>query len=184
MSTQPLGSEKPEHLIIDLEEYFHKKECHPEADPGVIILYRVKIDDNYLDFKQRDWQVKGLLAHIGKDSKFFDLVQYMLVDGEVKPVHLDHEEIIDFGRLGIERFIVQPKPRTFFIDRQDFHTIHPFLTVRQILVNFAKVSPDNKTLAKKIPGSGFHEYKSLDEQVSLEDSPHFTLFDNCTTQVS
>lgn len=78
----------------------------------------------------------------------------------------------------------KPKEYHFFIDQKKYETTSPSLTVRQILADFANVDPATKTLATKTSGGGFHEYKDLDEVISIEHPIHFTLFDNTPTQVS
>ena len=71
----------------------------------------------------------------------------------------------------------------FFIDKVKYETTSASLSVGQILVEYAKVNPVNKTLARKEAG-GFHEYKNLDEIISIEHVIYFILFDNTPTQVS
>jgi len=77
----------------------------------------------------------------------------------------------------------QHKEYPFFIDKKEYKSPTVLLTARQILTDYAHVNPQSKTLAKKQVG-GFHEYKDLDEAISLENAPHFILFDNTPTQVS
>jgi hypothetical protein len=75
------------------------------------------------------------------------------------------------------------KEYCFWIGKKEYDTQHKELTVRQILVEFAKVSPEDKTLATKTSG-GFQEYKYLNQEIPLKDCPHFTLFDNSPTGLS
>lgn len=79
----------------------------------------------------------------------------------------------------------KPKPRVnkFFVGQKHYETTKDSLTVREILVDFAGVDPATKTLALK-QGGGFHEYKDLNEEISVEHPQHFILFDNASTPVS
>lgn len=74
------------------------------------------------------------------------------------------------------------KKYVFFIDKKQYDTEKPMLTARQILVDYAKVDPDKKTLVLK-EGNDIHEYKP-DEEITMKEGMHFTLFDNEVTPTS
>lgn len=71
----------------------------------------------------------------------------------------------------------------FFIEQKKHETTEETLTVRQILVDSAKVDPDRYTLALKKQG-GFHEFENLDEKIEMKEGMHFSLFDKKPTPVS
>ena len=77
----------------------------------------------------------------------------------------------------------QEKKIVFFIEQKKYETESEKLTVRQILVDFAKVDPERYTLALKQQG-GFHEYGNLDEIIEMKEGMHFSLFDKKPTPVS
>ena len=177
--------QQPETLVIivDIEEYFHRNERHPEHDPGVVISYKIKVDDQYYIVPEKHLSDAAIIGLTGKDPQLFDLEQIIKEDGEIKTIGIHPGTSVDFSKPGIERFITVPKTYPFFIERKEYFSPSQELTVRQILVDFAKVSPETKSLAKKIPG-GVYTYTNLDEKVVLKDCPHFTLFDNTSTNVS
>jgi hypothetical protein len=75
------------------------------------------------------------------------------------------------------------KKYVFFIGKEKYETEKAQLTVRDILVDFAKVDPAKKSLALKKEG-GFDEYTNLDEVIDLKEGMHFVLFDTKPTPVS
>lgn len=77
----------------------------------------------------------------------------------------------------------QHKKIVFFIEQKREETDKSDLTVREILVNFAKVDPNRYTLALKEQG-GFKEYDNLDEVIPMKEGMHFSLFDKKPTPVS
>jgi|GEM_PF-1042465 len=170
-------------IVIDIEEYFHRNEGHPKHDPGVVISYKIRVDDEYYVVPHKHLSEVAIIDLTGKDPHLFDLMQIIREDGEIKTIRIHPGTNVDFSKPGIERFITTPKTYPFFIEKKEYFSLSQELTVRQILVDFAKVSPETKSLAKKIPG-GVHTYTNLDEEVALKDCPHFTLFDNTPTNVS
>jgi hypothetical protein len=83
-------------------------------------------------------------------------------------------------------YIVMAKPEksiVFFIGEKKYETTKEHLTVREILEDFAKVSPDKYTLALKEQGE-FHEYTNLDEAIEMKNGMKFVLFDKTPTTVS
>jgi hypothetical protein len=76
-----------------------------------------------------------------------------------------------------------PKKIVFFIGKTKHETEKKELTAREILVDFAKVSPDNFTLALKNQG-GFEELTNLDHPIQMKEGMHFVLFDKTPTTVS
>lgn len=77
----------------------------------------------------------------------------------------------------------KPKKIVFFIDQKKHETDDQALTVKQILVDFAKVDPQRYTLALKKEG-GYHEFENLDEIIEMKNGMHFSLFDKKPTPVS
>jgi hypothetical protein len=77
----------------------------------------------------------------------------------------------------------EKKKIVFFIEQKKYETTEESLTVRQILVDFAKVDPNRYTLALKKQG-GFHEFENLDEIIDMKEGMHFSLFDKKPTPVS
>ena len=77
----------------------------------------------------------------------------------------------------------EKKEYVFFIDKIKFETEQSHLTVREILIDFAKVSTATNTLAVKEQGN-FRELVNLDESIELKEGLHFTVFNNDITQVS
>jgi len=182
MSTENFNTPTGENLtiIIDLEELFIADKHHPEHDPGTIILYRIKVDDQYHNIKHPHIEGKAILALEGKTPEHFEVKQRFKEHGktELKLIHPD--ELVDLRKPGIERFITEKKVFIFFIGPKEYKTEHSSLTVRKILVDFAKVNPENKSLGIK-QGEGFHTYQNLDEEIDLCPVKHFKLFDNTPT---
>lgn len=77
----------------------------------------------------------------------------------------------------------EKKKYVFFVDKTKHETGRSSLTVREILVDFAKVSKTSNTLAVKENGN-FREFKDLNEVIELKEGLHFTVFNNDTTPVS
>ena len=71
----------------------------------------------------------------------------------------------------------------FFIEQKKYETTECTLTVRQLLVDFAKVDPDRLTLALNKQG-GFEEFENLDQEITMKEGMHFSLFDKKPTPVS
>lgn len=71
----------------------------------------------------------------------------------------------------------------FFIGKVKHETEKASLTVLEILVDFAKVKPEEKSLALK-QGNDHHEYTNNDEIIEMKDGMHFVLFDKTPTTAS
>lgn len=71
----------------------------------------------------------------------------------------------------------------FFIGKQKHETEEASLTVKEILVDFAKVNPDEKSLALK-QGNEHPEYQNIDEIIIMKEGMHFVLFDKTPTTAS
>lgn len=172
-------------VIINLEHIFHGH-SQPVCDDGVIPYYLFKVDEHPHEVRERHILCSTILALAGKDPKHYQLLQLKGKPGHVQHEVIETDEMVDLATPGVEKFITRDKPvhvYNFFIDQQEHHTKHPSLTVRQILEDFAKVNPVNKELAKKQPG-GLHHYRDLNEVVSVEHCPKFTLFDLTPAPVS
>jgi len=169
--------------VVDIASVANGNSGHPPDDPGTIIVYLFKVDGVSFESRERWMLGKEIMALVHKDPTSFDLFQNVKNGGNTKLEEIKPDEKVDFKRFDVEQFFTKAKVYCFYIGPKKYETPHKTLTVRQILTEYAMVDPANKTLARKTD-SGYHEYKNLDEVVSLEDCPHFTLFDNTPTQVS
>lgn len=77
----------------------------------------------------------------------------------------------------------KPKKIKFFIDKEQFETEERELSVRTLLVDFAKEDPATTTLALKV-GNDYKKYANLDELVSMKNGMKFVVFHNDPTPVS
>lgn len=171
-------------VIVDLEHTAHHG--HQEYDDGIIILYRIKVNERIFDVVHRHMTGKEILALDNLSHELFKLEQVFKAEGGEKVLfHILPDVTVDFKTPGIERFITSEIPHEyeFYIGLQRHLTKSKQLTVEQILVEYAKVDPQKKTLARKI-NNVFHEFKDLSESLSMEDCPHFTVLDNQPVTVS
>lgn len=77
----------------------------------------------------------------------------------------------------------KPKKIKFLIDKEQFETEERELSVRTLLVDFAKEDPATTTLALKV-GNDYKKYANLDELVSMKNGMKFVVFHNDPTPVS
>ena len=77
----------------------------------------------------------------------------------------------------------EKKKIVFFIGKVKYETEKSVLTVREILVDYAKVNPDEKSLALK-HGNDHTEYTDLDQKIEMKEGMHFVLFDKTPTTTS
>jgi hypothetical protein len=182
MSSEHLKKNSEENvvIIIDIEKLFLANENHPQHDPGTIILYRIKVDEKYHDVKHPHITGNGILALEGKSPEHFQVLQVFKEHGNPVLKVIEPTEVVDLSKVGIERFIIEKKRYPFFIGPKEYQSEQAHLTVREILVNYAKVSPEEKLLAIK-DGEGFHSYENLDEKIHLVPVKHFKLFDKTPT---
>jgi hypothetical protein len=75
------------------------------------------------------------------------------------------------------------KKITFFIDKEKFETEQGKLSVRTLLVDFAKEDPSQTTLALK-EGNEIKKYTNLDDMVEMKNGMHFIVYHNTPTPVS
>jgi len=172
-----------EKVVIDLEALSRSGNPHPEYDPGVVIHYLLNVEGIKYEVNKPIQSGLDILVLTGKDPKRFRIVQIINQNGKVISRSIDADEKVDLRTFGIEKFLTEPVPVTFFIDKKAYYTIEPCLSVRQILVEHAKVDPELKTLAVK-KGGVFIQYEKLDEIICLEQNARFTLFDNTPTTIS
>lgn len=172
-------------VVLDLEDHCHTGSPHPVQDPGTVLHYLVKVDEHKYETTTAHQTGRSLLALTGKEATGFILEQVHTHAGQSIHTLVQPDEVIDLSGFGLERFVTKPKPQHyhFFVGQKRYETTKPCLTVREILVDYAGVDPTTKTLALKQPG-GFHEYKDLNEEISLQHPQHFVLFDNASTPVS
>lgn len=77
----------------------------------------------------------------------------------------------------------KPKKVVFFIDKEKFESDQADLSVRTLLVDFAKEDPIQTTLATK-HGNDLKKYTDLDEVVHVENGMKFVVLHNTPTTVS
>ncbi len=75
------------------------------------------------------------------------------------------------------------KKIVFFIDKPKYETDQEKLSVKTLLVDFAKEDPSQTTLALK-DGSEIKKFTNLDEMVDMKDGMHFIVYHNTPTPVS
>ena len=71
----------------------------------------------------------------------------------------------------------------FFIDKEKFETDQDQLSVRTLLVDFAKEDPSQTTLALK-EGNEIKKFTNLDEMVEMKNGMRFIVYHNTPTPVS
>lgn len=71
----------------------------------------------------------------------------------------------------------------FFIDKEKFETDQAQLSVRTLLVDFAKEDPTQTTLALK-HGNDIQKFTNLDQLMAMENGMHFIVYHNTPTPVS
>jgi hypothetical protein len=77
----------------------------------------------------------------------------------------------------------RPRKIHFFIDKERFETDQEKLSVRTLLVDFAKEDPSQTTLALK-EGNEIKKFANLDEMVEMKNGMHFIVYHNTPTPVS
>lgn len=75
------------------------------------------------------------------------------------------------------------KEIVFFIDNEKFETDQATLTVRTLLVEYAKEDPAQTTLALR-HGNDIKKYTNIDESVVMKNGMKFIIFHNTPTPVS
>lgn len=71
----------------------------------------------------------------------------------------------------------------YFIDKEKFQTDLPELSVRTLLVDFAKEDPTQTTLVFK-HGNDTQKLTNLDEMIRMENGMKFLVYHNTPTPVS
>lgn len=77
----------------------------------------------------------------------------------------------------------KPTKIVFFIDQQKFEATEPYLTVRNLLVDYAKEDPTQTVLRLK-DGKDLERFENLDEVIELKPGMHFIIFHEGPTPVS
>jgi hypothetical protein len=77
----------------------------------------------------------------------------------------------------------KPHKIEFFIDKQHFETEQTSLTVRALLVDFAKEDPTTTTLALK-HGNDITKFPDFDHVIQMENGMKFIVYHNTPTTVS
>jgi hypothetical protein len=77
----------------------------------------------------------------------------------------------------------KPTKTVFFIDQQKFEAAEPYLTVRNLLVDYAKEDPTQTVLRLK-DGKDLKRLENLDEVIELKPGMHFIVFHEGPTPVS
>ncbi|GAB3923497.1 multiubiquitin domain-containing protein [Larkinella terrae] len=167
-------------VIIDLEEHCLNGTPHPVHDPGVVIYYLIKVNDQKHETKKSQMLGREIIALDSKDPEEYLIYQTRRKYGETYLEPIGKDELVNFKAEGIESFIVKPKMYHFSIGKKGYESNVRYLTVRQILVDFAHVDPTLNTLSTK----GGSEYNNLEETIDLECVNKFVLFNNEPTPVS
>lgn len=71
----------------------------------------------------------------------------------------------------------------FFIDKENFDTKEPQLTVKQILVDYGKFNPTENVLVLKHKND-LKELNDLEEIIEMKNGMHFTVFSKKPNPVS
>jgi hypothetical protein len=71
----------------------------------------------------------------------------------------------------------------FFIDKEQFKTEQPALTVRELLEGFAHENPDETTLVLQ-KGNELTKFTDLNQSIPLHNGMKFVVFHNGPTPVS
>lgn len=71
----------------------------------------------------------------------------------------------------------------FFIDKEKFETDQEYLSVKTLLVEFAKEDPASTTLVLK-KGSELIKLTNLEQLIEMKDGMHFLVYHNGPTPVS
>ena len=93
------------------------------------------------------------------------------------------ENKIEHGTVSSEKNREREKEIVFFIDNEKFETDQATLTVRTLLVDYAKEDPVQTTLALR-HGSEITKYANPDESVPMKNGMKFIIFHNTPTPVS
>jgi hypothetical protein len=77
-----------------------------------------------------------------------------------------------------------PPPKfVFFVDQEKFESDHETVSVRQVLVEFAKEDAASTTLVERV-GHETIKHTDLDEIIHLKNGMKFVVFHNSPTPVS
>jgi predicted AAA+ superfamily ATPase len=76
------------------------------------------------------------------------------------------------------------KKFVFFIDKQKFETSESQLTVRQVLVDFAKVNQNENVLVLVHANQPMQEFDDLEQMIEIHEGMKFTIFSKKPTPVS
>jgi hypothetical protein len=79
--------------------------------------------------------------------------------------------------------VKEEKKIVFFIGKVKCETVKTSLTVSMILIDYAKVNPNEKSLSLK-EGNDHHEYTDINQVIEMKEGMHFILFDKTPTNVS
>lgn len=139
------------------------------------------INDKEFKTEQRELKVKTILFDFaGEDPRTVRLAKRQ---GSELTVYEDNEEIVlvENGT----RFLTEKisKEVVFFIDKQKFKTEEHNLTVRTLLVDFAKEDPTQTTLARR-EGNHLEKYTNLDQVIHIKNGMQFIVLHNSPTPVS
>jgi Multiubiquitin len=140
-----------------------------------------------LDGRKIEWPASILsgrklkeLAGVDPDSHEI----WQIIIGQ-KDILIDDQKLINLEESNdTERFFTKPhKKIVFFIDQQQCITDKEHLTVRELIVDFAKEDPTLVTLVLR-KGSELCKLTDLNSVISLENGMHFVLYFNTPTPVS
>jgi len=139
------------------------------------------IDDKEFKTDQHRQSVKGLLVDFAGQEHPGTLLARR--QGNELLVYEDAEEIIHIENG--TKFLTEKvsKEVTFFIDKEKFKIDEHKVSVKTLLVDFAKEDPTQTTLARR-EGNELIKYTKLDEIIHIKNGTQFVVLHNSPTPVS
>lgn len=167
-------------VLIDVEFHCQNELPHPHHDSGVVLVYLIRVDGS--EYRVEHPTIKGreLIALVGKGFEDFDLFQKKRKHGQIYLEPIGKDEKVDLRAEGIESFETKPKTYRFLIAKKDYVSPKRYITVREILADYARVDVSISTLAT----AQQHEYTNQDEVIDLVCVNEFVVFNNEPTSVS
>jgi len=139
------------------------------------------IDDKEFKTEQHHVTVKGLLVDFaGQEHPGTRLARRQ---GNELVVYEDVDEIIHVENGA--KFLTEKvsKEVTFFIDKEKFKIDEHHLSVKTLLVDFAKEDPTQTTLARR-EGNELVKYTNLEAIIHIKNGTQFIVLHNSPTPVS
>jgi hypothetical protein len=139
------------------------------------------IDDKEFKTEQHHQSVKAILVDFARQEH--PGTRLARRQGNELLVYEDAEEIIHIENG--TKFLTErvSKEVIFFIDKEKFKIDEHKLSVKTLLVDFAKEDPTQTTLARR-EGNELIKYTVLDEIIHIKNETHFVVLHNSPTPVS